>query len=320
MPSTFRSRVLVLVAVVTVGLWGAGCGTSSSSILPDPTGDESIGVRDLAPVPGGFALRAWYPAEAGSGTPGAPWMTAAEWEKFASRFTNRSTKALARLQTTAAEDATPGRTDGSRSVVLLMPGWGAPAASTTILAEELASHGHVVVTIGPPLGSEPLDAGDDATFAAGARARLAAVSATLDRLADPRLAELVGPIDTDRVAAGGMSFGGPVGFAASLDERSIVAVFDLDGSLDAIPTMKPVVVPGLMIVTPTEGTFDAGNTTTQLLADSKEVVTVGIRRAAHCDLNDLEFILLATETNPLTSQPEPSASAKSAPPVRPRPP
>ena len=225
-------------------------------------------------------------------------MTASQWEEFAPRFTNRSTEALARLQTSAAEDATPEATDESRSVVLLMPGWGAPAASTTVLAEELASHGHVVVTIGPPEGSEPLDASDDATFAAGARARVAAVSATLEKLNDPKVAELVGSIDADRVAAGGMSFGGPVGFAASLDEPSVAAVFDLDGSLDVIPSMKPVVVPALMIVTPTEDRFDAGYTTTQLLADSKDVVSVGIRRAGHCDLNDLTLILLATETDP----------------------
>ena len=135
-------------------------------------------------------------------------------------------------------------------------------------------------------------------FAAGAQARLAAVSATLETLTDPTLVEQVGPIDADRVAAGGMSFGGPVGYAASLDEPAVVAVFDLDGSLDVIPTMKPVVVPALMIVTPVEGSFDAGSGTTQLLRDSKEVVTVGISRAAHCDLNDLEFVLLATETAP----------------------
>ena len=138
MPSTFRPSVLAVVAMVTVGLLATGCddsSESSSSVLPKPTGDEAIGVRNLAPVAGGFALRAWYPADDGTGTPGAPWMTDAQWAEFSTRVTDGSAEALARLQTAAAEDATPEATGESRPVVLLMPGWGAPAASTTVLAE-----------------------------------------------------------------------------------------------------------------------------------------------------------------------------------------
>lgn len=297
-PGASRSRVFVSAAVVTVGILGAGCGSSTPSVLPRPTGAEAVGVRDLAPVTGGFGLRAWYPAVAGTGTPGAPWMTDAQWDAFAATLTDGSAEALARLKTSAAADATPAATDARRPVVLLMPGWWVPAASTTVLAQELASHGLVVITIGSPPGSEPIDGGNDALFAARAEARLAAVRATLELLADQALPDLVGPIDAERVAVGGNSFGGAIGYAASIGEPAVVAVFDLDGSLEILPGMKPVTVPALMVVTLSGGGFDPASTTVQLLRDSTTVVNVGIRRAAHCDLNDLEIVLLATETSP----------------------
>lgn len=276
----------------------AGCGSTSPSLLPKPTGDEAIGVRDLAPVAGGFALRAWYPAVTGSGTSGAPWMTAAQWETFASGLADRSKAALARLKTSAAENATPAASEAPRPVVLLMPGWWVPAASTTVLAQELASHGHVVITIDSPAGSEPIDGGEEGHIAARGEARVAAVRATLEFLSDETLTELVGPIDAERVAVGGNSFGGAVGYAASIGQPSVVAVFDLDGSLEILPGMKPVTVPALMVVTLSGEPFGNESATVQLLRDSKAVVNIGIRRAAHCDLNDLEIVLLATETSP----------------------
>jgi dienelactone hydrolase len=225
-------------------------------------------------------------------------MTAAQWDAFAAGLADYSEAALARLKTSAATDATPAAADVPRAVVLLMPGWWVPAASTTVLAQELASHGHVVLTIGSPAASEPIDGGAEGHIAARGKARLAAVRATLEILADPKMTELVGPIDAERVAVGGNSLGGSIGYAASIGEPSVVAVFDLDGSLEILPGMKPVTVPTLMVVTLTGEPFGEDSATVQLLRDSKAVVNVGIRRAAHCDLNDLEFVLLATETDP----------------------
>jgi dienelactone hydrolase len=225
-------------------------------------------------------------------------MTDGQWDEFATSLTKRSTETLARLKTSAATDATPAATSAPRPVVLLMPGWWVPAAATTVLAQELASHGHVVITIGSPAGSEQIDGGDYAHVVARGQARLTAVRATLRILADQTLTELVGPIDAKRVAVGGNSLGGSVGYAASIGEPSVVAVFDLDGSLEILPDMKPVTVPALMVVTLSGEPFGEGSQTVQLLSDSEAVVNVGIRRAAHCDLNDLEIVLLATETSP----------------------
>ena len=89
-----RSMTFRVAPVLIAGLLVAACGgaassvtppSSPASILPAPTGDEAVGVRDLASVADGFALRAWYPAAAGTGEPEAPYLTDAAWDAWARR-------------------------------------------------------------------------------------------------------------------------------------------------------------------------------------------------------------------------------------------
>ena len=264
-------------------------------LLPDPSGDLAVGVRDLDRVADGFGVRVWYPAVAGTGTAGAPYATDQQWTDFGARFTNHTSAALERLATRAATNATPASSAGPRRVAVLMPGWFLPANSLTVLASDLASHGYIVITIDPPAGSELPPADLEKLLPRGA-ARLAAVRAVLKTLAEPALAEQVGPIDASRVAVGGHSFGGLVSFAASTGEPRVAALVDLDGMLGILPEVKPVTVPALLVSAELGGDADPG--TVQILRGSPKAVTVGLRRTAHCDFTDLPIILVATATNP----------------------
>ncbi len=263
-------------------------------LLPEPSGELPVGVRDLDRVADGFGVRVWYPAVAGTGTAGAPYATDQQWTAFGARFTNHTAAALERLATKAATNATPAASTGPRPVVVLMPGWYLPANSLTVLASDLASHGYVVITIDPPAGTEL--PGAELEFLPRGAARLGAIRAVLKTIADPTLADRVGPIDTSRVAVGGHSMGGLVSFAASTGEPRVAAVFDLDGMLGILPEVKPVTIPALLVAAALGGEADPG--TVQILRGSPKAVTVGLRRTAHCDFTDLPIILVATETNP----------------------
>ena len=308
-----RSMAFKSVSTLAAGLLVTACGStaptvspapSPTSILPAPTGHEAVGVRDLAPVADGYALRVWYPATAGSGVAGTPYLSEAAWEALGKEglwrpATGSRASVLPRLRTTAATDARPASGDAPRPVVLLMPGFGQPAASATVLAADLASHGYVVFTIDPPRGSEPAGA-DDATMAARWPARLAAIHATLKLVGEPALAEQVGPMDKDRVAVGGHSFGGIVAFDASHNESGVAAVFDLDGVLGYTPGARPVFVPALVIKSELgiPWVFRPDHVELALLRGSKQVTTVGIRGSGHCDLGDLPIVYLAANSKP----------------------
>jgi dienelactone hydrolase len=262
-----------------------------TSVMPPPSGDLAVGVRDLDPVATGFASRAWYPAIPDTGTPGAPYMTDAAWLAYgdAPEYTATS---LARMRTSASTDATPAPGESPRPVVLLLSGWSQPGASLTVLATDLASHGYVVVSIDPPWMAERTGAVSEAAEDA---ARLEAVRGLLPTLTEPAMTELVGPIDGTRVAVGGHSFGSGIAFKSSVGEPAVRAVFALDGPSPI--GQKPVKVPALVIATTTGG-LSGDAEIMALLGATPALVTVGLRDSGHCDVSDMPLVHVATGTPP----------------------
>lgn len=129
----------------------------------------------------------------------------------------------------AHQDAPPALDpSGPRPVVLCSPGVGEARSERTRLADELASHGYVVVI---------LDHGDDARSAGFPRGRAADGGAADGREADVRFAldQLVslapGVLDLSRIGW----FGGFAGCAADLtvlhEDPRITAIADLDGHI-----------------------------------------------------------------------------------------
>jgi hypothetical protein len=191
-----------------------------------------------------------------------------------------------RVVSSAEVDAEPAPTSTPRPLVLLSPGWRFLAAFLTFMAEDLASHGYVVVATQTDVATE---ARHHNVTAEDRAKRSALLERVLDFVSGPALPALVGPIDRGRIAAGGHSFAGSIAFDASLADRRIAAVFDLDGSVLGAASRTPVRRPALVVVT-----IDHGLISDPLLARlgsaSRSVVSVGLSPALHLDLTDVGSI------------------------------
>ncbi|MFF8035821.1 MULTISPECIES: dienelactone hydrolase family protein [unclassified Streptomyces] len=135
-------------------------------------------------------------------------------------------------------------------VVLFSPGSGGVRTQSTAWAEELASHGYVVVGLDHPYDSAAVVLADGRTIhtrtaSTGVRdkddelavswtaVRAADLSFVLTQLDHLDRGEIAGPLtgrlDTSRVAVTGHSMGGAAAFQAARQDRRFDAVIDLDG-------------------------------------------------------------------------------------------
>ncbi|MFG1842558.1 alpha/beta hydrolase family protein [Micromonospora sp. NPDC049175] len=127
--------------------------------LPQPTGPYRVGTVSLHLVdrsqpdplagPGRYRelmVSVWYPARDVRRYPRAPWMTPASMRALLDSAEFAPDAALAPL--TAGHEGAPVRHSGRRlPVVVYSHGAGSHRSDTTIVVQELASHGYVVVTV-----------------------------------------------------------------------------------------------------------------------------------------------------------------------------
>ncbi|MCO8270542.1 acetylhydrolase [Actinoplanes sp. TRM 88003] len=113
--------------------------------LPKPTGPHAVGNVELHLVGGGRDLMAtvWYPAGRGGGRVAA-WMPDAPWRALVDAVGFDAGAVAAPL--TAARDGAP-VLKGRRPVVLYSHGNDTCRSETTIVVQELVSHGYVVATV-----------------------------------------------------------------------------------------------------------------------------------------------------------------------------
>lgn len=236
-------------------------------VLPRPTGRERIGTVSLHLVDRSrpdpwvpsepareIMVQLWYPAAGVHRQQRAPWVSPGVAELI-----NPPGSPLI-LPTTHAYEGAPVK-PGRHPVVLFSTGFGLERTASTALVEELASRGHVVVTIDhthearfvefpggriatqaipPPTG--PDDDGSE-VIAKALEARVADTRFTLDRLAElnrgrnpdaerrrlPR--GLTGTLNLARVGMFGHSLGGATAAEAMFTDRRIRAGLNMDGSL-----------------------------------------------------------------------------------------
>ncbi|RAO13969.1 1-alkyl-2-acetylglycerophosphocholine esterase [Micromonospora noduli] len=155
---------LAVGAGVPMGITGRATAATADSgpvrlTLPWPTGPYRVGVVPLhlvdrsrpEPLAGSGRYRelmvsVWYPARNVRRYPRSPWMTAASMRMLLESAGFDPHAALAPL--TAGHEGAPVRHPGRRlPVVLYSHGAGSHRSDTTIVVQELASHGYAVVTV-----------------------------------------------------------------------------------------------------------------------------------------------------------------------------
>ncbi|MFF2087833.1 alpha/beta hydrolase family protein [Nocardia sp. NPDC058176] len=252
--------------------------------LPAPTGDHAIGVVDLHLVDAErrdpyvpaqqreLMISIWYPAADTSAAPVRPWMATDIARIYAEDLASvgvPSADSWALAPSRGRLDAPADISRGARPIVLFSPGMGLSRELSTAQAEDLASHGYVVVTMNHthetfatefpdgriarsvlPPAAEPDEV--EKQVAIALPTRVADTRFVLDALADlaaganpdagrhPLPAQLADVLDLSKVAMYGHSLGGATAAQAMYEDRRIGAAANLDGGL-----WGPVVSAGL---------------------------------------------------------------------------
>jgi len=239
--------------------------------LPTPTGSFAVGRAiyvwaddtpdTLAPVAGAkrdLIVWIWYPATAGQSVPidvylPAPWRAAVERAQGAllSRFLTRD---LAKVHAHSLRNASVSTQQQSYPVVIMRAGASANVWNYTTLAEDLASHGYVVVGFDAPYrtyvvvlpdgrvirrapeNNPELFSGKEFERVASKlqAAWTADVGFVLDRLAslnasDPS-GKFTGRLDLGRVGVFGHSFGGATALQFCHEDSRCKVGIDIDGA------------------------------------------------------------------------------------------
>ncbi len=253
----------------------------SRSLLPAPSGSFPVGVRTVPNVSPDATTTLWYPAQRGTRSGTIRYVDSATASAM-----GLSPGQLDVVRVHATTNTAPAPAATARPVVVLMPGWGNPMALSTTLAQDLASHGYVVVAIDPNPGSEDRNTLPADTARPGRR--LEQVAAGIDFAAGREIDKLVGPVDRDRIAIGGHSIAGAVAFQVAITDRRIHAIFNLDGWLHGPALTTPVEVPALAL---DASGLDAESQA--VIARTGTAVTVKLDGATHLDVTDLPCLIPA---------------------------
>lgn len=282
-----------LAAASVVAL--AGCvlaGASGVSLAlvraPRPTGPWAVGtatMRLAGSSPAATTARLWYPAAPGTRGRRAPYN-----ERASGSLRARLVNAVVATNAVASAPVAPGRFP----VIVYVPGWGGARESNSAQAENLASHGYVVVARDDAFPEAPFDfsssAARDATVARANRKVAAAardVSAVLDALARNAADDaspFAGRLDTTRVGILGFSFGGAVAAEAARHDPRVVAAVDLDGWLfgdalrDGVPRAFLLLGTALDTPSPNYGSGAARELVAAFDRDNTERTFAGMRR------------------------------------------
>lgn len=267
-----------MLALVLLAAGLIATSTSASTFaylrLPGVTGSDSVGrvltlltdnARSDPQSPAGdyrrVPLTVWYPADRDA-SPIAPYVpelsTISAGLEASGELSGIQVAGLGLVTANAHAGAAVATSDATYPVVLLSPGNATNVAFYGALAEELASHGYVVVGIDHPYQSAAVDiggvvavyAGDGppgASVAGKIEERVADIRFVLDRLvADAAgLSPLQGRLDLQHVAAVGHSNGGIAAAEACMVDSRLSACVNIDGQAAGGPfsAVAPPTVP-----------------------------------------------------------------------------
>ncbi|OJF12802.1 alpha/beta hydrolase family protein [Couchioplanes caeruleus] len=244
--------------------WAAPASRPARLTLPPPTGPYPVGTVPLHlvdtarpdPVAGPGRYRElmvslWYPARDVGRHPLTPWMSAALLRELLTSAGLDPDAAAAPL-TTGHERAPVRRTGGRLPVVVFSHGAHDHRSDTTIVVQELASHGYVVVTVdhtydaftefpdgrlGVPLDDPaltPWDFARDLTFVLDRIEDLAA-GRNPDTAGRPLPAGLNAALDAHRIGMFGWSKGATATALVMAGDERVKAGVSLDGPMQSQP-------------------------------------------------------------------------------------
>ena len=304
--------------------------------LPAPTGPFAVGraiydwvdhktFEALAPVPGTkreLLVWIWYPAAAQSAALVDGYVPASvrvpAGRDDAALIFKLLTRDLSKVHGHSARDPDVSPQQPSYPVVIMRAGASAPVMNYSTLAEDLASHGYVVVGFDAPYrtglvvfpdgrviarrpeNNPELFSGDDLTRLADKL--LAAWSAdtafVLDQLARLNASDasgkFAGRLDMTRVGVFGHSFGGATAAQFCSQDSRCKAGIDLDGSLHGSVIQAGIHKPFMFLLSD-HGDFSSDAETRQIQADIQSVydrlpangrLRVAIRGANHFTFSD----------------------------------
>ncbi|MFE7516716.1 alpha/beta hydrolase family protein [Streptomyces sp. NPDC057540] len=259
---TVAKGALLGAAAVLLGASSAGAAQGPPALrLPAPTGPHPVGLRTFVLtdpsrpdpwVPGAreVMISVLYPARTVRGFPRVPQLTPAEAKGFAelAPLVRPGLPAggvdWGAVLTHGHRDAPP--LPGRRPVLLSTPGGGDSRTLGTTLAEDLASHGRIVVLVDHPGDASQVELPggmrwtvltgppDPATFRTMIDTRVADLRLVVDRLGDLPLAPVM---DRSRIGVYGHSAGGTAAVHALAGDDRISAGVDLEGYLDLDPEL-----------------------------------------------------------------------------------
>ncbi|GIG47167.1 hypothetical protein Dsi01nite_052080 [Dactylosporangium siamense] len=246
-----------MAAAVPIGFadtaWATpATGTPARLTLPGPTGPFPVGTVPLHLVDGSrsgerrdLMISVWYPAESVGRYPRAPWLPPALMQTLMAASGFDPAAAVAPL-TAGHEGAPVRRRTGRLPVVVFSHGAHGHRAENTVVVQQLASHGYVVVTVDhagdafsefpdgriivPDLPMGPADFADDIRFVLDRIVDLAA-GINPDVQHRPLPAGLCGALDLHRIGMFGWSKGATATALVMNADRRVRAGLGIDGPM-----------------------------------------------------------------------------------------
>jgi predicted dienelactone hydrolase len=261
------TRLIALVASgVAVFIGALWIEHHFETILPAPTGPYRVGRVHLvwsepppAPTEQQMIVWMWYPAaghaDAGKTSPFLPTELSAAVIRNQGWLINLITRDVSKVRTHSIDDAPPAPAPHPFPVLLMRGGASAPVSNYTTLAENLASHGYVVVGFDIPYRTKTVvmangavatrlpendpelaaERHDDATIQRLIDAWTHDLSRAVDHLtrlnASDSTGLLAGRLDLSRIGVFGHSFGGTAAAQFCANDPRCRAGVDIDGRM-----------------------------------------------------------------------------------------
>jgi len=229
--------------------------------LPTPTGPFPIG--RAADAWEDLTLWLWYPAAApGPADDYLPVAIRTEWRRARPALINFLTRDLAAVRAHSVRDAQVSAAQSPYPVLILRSGGSGSSLNYSSLAQDLASHGYVVVGLDMPATSNPeLCAGrrDEEACATSVMAPLIhGMGRALDRLRTLAMEDsrFEGKLDLTRVGVFGHSFGGAQAAQFCAQDSRCKAGVDVDGRPFGTVIVTGIAVPFMFLLSDHSGEDD----------------------------------------------------------------